>query len=91
MATIADWLKIDAQEVSGALLRIKDKLDDSEGELVLDFSTVRRIDAPAIAVLEQLADTATARQAKVILRGVTVDVYKVLKLARLTTRFTFLN
>jgi len=91
MATIADWLKIDAEQVSAALLRVKDRVNGSEGELVLDFSAVLRIDASAITVLEQLADATSTNHAQVALRGVNVDVYKVLKLAKLTTRFTFLN
>lgn len=91
MATVADWLKIDAEQVSASLVRIKERLNGSEGELVLDFSAVLGIDTPAVAALERLADAADANHAKVVLRGVNVDVYKVLKLARLTTRFTFLN
>jgi anti-anti-sigma regulatory factor len=66
-------------------------LDTAQGELVLDFSTVRRIDMATLAVLEQLAVRAAARPVKVVLLGVNVDVYKVLKLSKLSQRFSFQN
>ena len=34
---------------------------------------------------------ADAKTVKVVLRGVNVDVYKVLKLVKLTPRFSFVN
>ena len=61
----------------------------SEEELTLDFSRVARIDPGALRALEALALAAEEKSAKVALRSVNVAVYKVLTLARLTSRFSF--
>jgi anti-anti-sigma regulatory factor len=91
MATIADWLKIDGDHVAEALRDACKKLSDADGELVLDFTAMRRIDASAINAMEELATKAREKSVKVVLRGVNVDIYKVLKLSRLTARFAFLT
>jgi len=67
------------------------KLDGAQGELVLDFSSVRRLDARALKVMEQLAILAAGKSVKVVLRGVNAEVYKVLKLVKLAPRFSFLT
>jgi len=91
MATIADWLKIEVENVGQALRQVRGKLNDTDGELVLDFSSIERIDASAISALEELAVAAKEKSVKVVLRGVNVGIYKVLKLSRLTGHFVFLN
>lgn len=91
MATIADWLKIEVENVGQALRQVRGKLNDTDGELVLDFSSIERIDASVIAALEELAVAAKEKSVKVVLRGVNVGIYKVLKLSRLTGHFVFLN
>ena len=91
MTMIADWLKIDGDRVAQTLQEAQAKLDGTEGELVLDFSTVRRVDPAALRALEDFADAADAKSVKVALRGVNVDVYKVLKLAKLAPRFSIVN
>jgi anti-anti-sigma regulatory factor len=88
---IADWLKIDGERVAQRLQEAQAKLDSVEGELVLDFSTVRRVETSALRAQDQLAGAADEKSVKVALRGVNVDVYKVLKLAKLTSRFSFLT
>ncbi|MGA3076280.1 MAG: STAS domain-containing protein [Bryobacteraceae bacterium] len=65
------------------------KLDGAGREVALDLSSVRRIDPSAIGALEKLAGAADEKAVKVSLRGVHVDVYKVLKLVKLTPRFSF--
>jgi len=67
------------------------KLESSESEAVLDFSTVRRIDPSILRAIEEFACIAHDRAVKVAIRGVNVDVYKVLKLVKLTRRFSFLS
>ena len=89
--TIAVWLKIDGERVADALQEAREKLDSAEGEVVLDFSSVRRIDPSALRAMEELAGMADDKAVKVVLRGVNVDVYKVLKLVKLTPRFSFLT
>ena len=66
-------------------------LDSAEGDVVLDFSSVRRIDPSALRAMEELAGIADDKAVKVVLRGVNVDIYKVLKLVKLTSRFSFLT
>jgi anti-anti-sigma regulatory factor len=91
MAMTAVFHNIDETRVVGALRDVADKLDGTEGETVLEFSSVSRIDAEAVRALEELARMADAKKVKIVLRGVHVDVYKVLKLTKLTRRFSFAN
>ena len=91
MAMIAVWLKIDGDRVVQALRDACENLDNAEGELVLDFSSVYRIDPSALRATEKLADTADDKAVKVVLHGVTIDIYKVLKLVNLTRRFSFVT
>ena len=84
-------LNIDETRVRQALQEAGDKLDGTEGEAVLDFSSVRRIDPSTLLALEAFAGTAEKKAVKVVLRGVNIDVYKVLKLMKLTPRFSFVN
>jgi anti-anti-sigma regulatory factor len=89
MAMIAVWLKIDEERVVQALQEAGEKLDSVEGEVALDFSSVRRIDPSSIRALEEFAGMADDKGVKVVLRGVNVGVYKVLKLVKLRSRFSF--
>ncbi len=91
MGTIAFLLKVEAESVSDALRQALEKLDSCNGELVLDFSSVGRLAPAAIRELAQLVDTATGCGVKLALRGVNIDIYKVLKLARLAPRISFLS
>jgi anti-anti-sigma regulatory factor len=91
MAMIAVWLKIDEERVVQALQEAGEKLDRVEGEVVLDFSSVRRIDASAIRAMEEFVGIADDKGVKVALRGVNVGVYKVLKLVKLASRFSFVS
>jgi anti-anti-sigma regulatory factor len=67
-----------------------DCLQTTEGELTLDFATSRRIDASVLSALETLAARAGEKQVEVVLTGVSVDLYRVLKLLKLAHRFTIL-
>jgi anti-anti-sigma regulatory factor len=91
MAMISVLFKVDQERVVQALQEAGEKLDSAGGEAVLDFSSVRRIDPSALRAMEELAGIADHKAVKVMLRGVNVDIYKVLKLARLAPRFSFLN
>ena len=91
MAMNAVFLKIEETRVVPALREAGEKLDGAEGEVVLDFSSVRRIDSNALPAIEELARIADEKSAKVALRGVNIDVYKVLKLVKLSRRFSFVN
>ena len=68
-----------------------ERLDSAGGELVLDFSAVERVGPAALRAMEQLAARAQEKSVRLVLRGVNVNVYKVLKLVKLAPRFSFLN
>jgi len=89
MEMIAVWLKIDEENILQALQEAGEKLDSVDGEVALDFSSVRRIDPSAIRALEEFAGKADDKRVKVVLRGVNVGVYKVLKLVKLGSRFSY--
>jgi anti-anti-sigma regulatory factor len=91
MAMTAVFLNVDEALVVPALREAGQKLDGTEGEVTLDFSSVLRIDSSAIRALEELARIAEGKNVKVALRGVNVEVYKVLKLVKLTRRLSFVN
>ncbi len=86
---IAVSLNVDETRVVQALREAGDNLDGTEGEAVLDFSSIRRIDPGAVRAIEAFASIADKKAVKVVLRGVNIDVYKVLKLLKLTQRFSF--
>jgi anti-anti-sigma regulatory factor len=90
METNTLCLKIDANNVMADLLQAEECLEQRQ-ELALDFSGVSRIDSAGVEALQSFAHTAEDRKTKVALRGVNVNVYKTLKLARLTSRFSFEN
>jgi len=91
MATIAAWLRVDGERVVEDLQGAQEKLDTSDGELVLDFSSVRRVDPGAVKAMERLASMADDKTVRVVLRGVNVEIYKVLKLVKLARRFSFVT
>ena len=91
MAMIAAWIKVEDERVPQSLQAAGERLDSVDGEVVLDFSSVRRIDATDLRALEDLVKQAEEKGVKVGLRGVNVNVYKVFKLVNLASRFSFVN
>ncbi|MGA7906951.1 MAG: STAS domain-containing protein [Candidatus Sulfotelmatobacter sp.] len=91
MAMIAVWLKVDEESLVAAFKEAGEKLDGVEGELALDFSSVLRISPSALKAMAEVADLADHKGVKVVLRGVNLGVYKVLKLVKLTSRFSFVS
>ncbi|MFY9673397.1 MAG: STAS domain-containing protein [Terriglobales bacterium] len=76
------------------LLSLKEalpKIDGAKGEVVLDFSSVQRLDSRVLQVLKEYAAVAHEKEVKIILRGVNASVYKVLTLVKLTRPFSFVN
>lgn len=90
MTTNAECLEIDGDRMVETLQAARETLDSVKGDVVLDFSSVRRIDPSVIRAMEKFASIADEKAVKVVLRGVNVDIYKVLKLVKLTSRFSFL-
>ena len=91
MATVTVLLKLERQHLAPFLQEAGEKLNSAEGEMVLDFSGLTHIYPCAILALEELAQRAEERAVKVVLQGVNVHVYKVLKLVRLAPKFSFAN
>ena len=91
MTTTSEVQKVMGDDTAQSLEDIGANLSGSEGDVVLDFSGVRRIDPAGLRAFENLAAIADEKAVKILLQGVNVDVYKVLKLARLTARFSFVN
>ena len=90
MTTNPMCLKIDPERVAlGLQQEAMEMVKSAEGELVLDFCSVLRIDSNVAGALEQLAGLADNRSVKVVLRAVNADIYKVLKLLQLAQRFSF--
>jgi anti-anti-sigma regulatory factor len=85
----AAWLKIDEEYFVQGLQQAGNKLDTVDDEVVLDFSSVRRFDLNALEALNEFAVLAEAKNLRVILLGVSVGAYKVLKLVNLASRFSF--
>ncbi len=81
------WPRVDGT-ADPLLRRALERLDGGE-EVVLDFTGVGRIDPPALQAMEQLAAKASGKSARILLRGLNVQAYKVLKLARMATPFSF--
>lgn len=91
METIAVWLEMDEKNVSRTLQEAGEKLAGVKDEIILDFSSVLRIDPSVLQAIEEFTAIAAGKGAKVVLRGVNVGVYKVLKLVRLASRFSFVS
>ena len=91
MTTIAVSLRVNGDNVPQVLQEACEKLNGGESEILLDFSGVRRIDPSGLRALEDLAAAAEGKSVTLSLHGVAVDVYKVLKLARLASRLTILS
>jgi len=91
MGTIAVWLNMEERYVVTALQEAGEKLGSAEGEVVLDFASVQRLDSNALQAMEGFASLADEKAIPVVLRAVNVNVYKVLKLVKLASRFSFVG
>jgi anti-anti-sigma regulatory factor len=90
-ATISEWLVMNEEHLLHELQQAAQMLGDFQKDVVLDFSSVRRIDAAATRELEKVAGIADVHSVKVSLRGINIDIYRVLKLVNLASRFSFLT
>lgn len=88
---IAVWLNVDGNGIAEGLGEAAARIDSTEGEVIVDFAAVRRIDLDALRAMEGLVRAADEKRVKVVLSGVNVEVYKVLKLTKLARHFSFLN
>lgn len=91
MTTTAAWFKIETENIARILQEARDQMERANGEVVLDFSGVRQISSGALKVLEVLAVDAEQKGVKVVVHHASVEIYKVLKLVKLASRFSFVN
>jgi anti-anti-sigma regulatory factor len=91
MTSVATYFTIDGEHIAESVNQAREKLTAQDQEAVVDFSGVLRMDTSGLHATESLCDAADAKSVRLTLRGVNVGVYKVLKLARLTARFTIAN
>jgi anti-anti-sigma regulatory factor len=82
---------IDGKHAVLALQEAGERLNSVDHEAILDFSSVHRVDSITLQAMEEFARVADEKAVKVVLCGVNVAVYKVLKLVKLTRRFSFAN
>jgi len=80
---------IDEQRLVLALEQAAKQRDSGASEITVDFSSVRRLDSSLVRRMEELA--CSENGVKIVLRGVNVDVYKTLKLLKLTNHFLFVS
>ncbi len=90
MASIVS-LKIDEQCMVATLQELGAKLENTVSDVIVDFSNVRRVNPAALEALTEFADAADDKEVTVLLSGVSVDVYRVLKLASLAQRFSLVS
>jgi anti-anti-sigma regulatory factor len=92
MTTDTEWIEVSPESLLHVLQQeAVDKVKSAQGEVVLDFSAVPRVDSDAVVALEHLAALGAERSVTVVLRAVNGDIYKVLKLMKLTGRFSFVS
>lgn len=91
MTTACESIVVNGHHVAETLKEVRGGLAANGGEVLLDFFFVQTLDPAGIEGLEQLSATAQLLKAKVILRGVNVELYKVLKLSELTDKFLFID
>ncbi len=89
METNAVWVKVDGKGVVQAFEEACEKLANDDAEVVMDFSSVNRIDSGGLRALEAVADAGDGKGTKVVLRGVNIEIYKALKLMKQAPRFAF--
>lgn len=91
MTTACESIVVNGEHVAETLKEVRDSLPANGGEVLLDFFFVQTLDPAGIERLEELSATSQLLKVKVILRGVNVELYKVLKLSDLTDKFLFIN
>jgi anti-anti-sigma regulatory factor len=91
METNTAFLSIDEGNLTSAFENAGKTLDGEREQFGVDLSCVRRIDSAGLNAIQDFAHRADEKKVKVVLRGVNANVYKMLKLARLTRHFLFAN
>lgn len=91
MSTIAEMFKVDGDRVAECIHEAQMQLDTARDRTILDFSAVLRLAPQDLRAMEELVERAENQSVKLVLCGVNVDIYKVLKLVKLAARFSFVT
>ncbi len=92
MTVEAVLIKVEENDhLAEVLDRAARQLDNAGDELLLDFSSVLRIDSRGLQALEELVALADEKSAKISVRGVNISIYKVLKLMKVANRLLFVS
>ena len=89
ISKIAEIHKVDGRDIAESVRAIHTKFDAGRVEIVLDFTSVLRIDPAGLREMEDLATISEETREKICLLHVNVEIYKVLKLSGLSGRFNF--
>jgi anti-anti-sigma regulatory factor len=88
MATVAILVSLEDGALAAELEKAIATLENGEREVVLDFSSVHRLSAGEVHAIDGFTRTAEDKGVKVRVRGLGVDLYRALKLARLSSRLS---
>ena len=88
MANIAILVSLEDGALAAELEQAIAMLENGEREVVLDFSSVHRLSAGEVRAIDEFTRTAEDKGVKVRVRGLGVDLYRALKLARLSSRLS---
>ena len=91
MTTNSVRIQVDPKHTQAFRDEAIERLTRADGEVVLDFSSVKQIDTDGVRALEELVGLAEEKSVKLVLRAVNINVYRVLKLLKLAQRFTVLT
>ncbi len=81
---------IDPERVAHTLRQeAAEQVTGERREVILDFSAVKQVDVDTIYAMEELAALARERSVSLVLQGVSLEIYKVLKLMKLPDQFVF--
>ena len=82
-------LKLVEGTAAGALQDALAGFDGAQGEAIVDFSAIPRVDAGAVEALDAFIREAEGKAIKVTLSGVNAEIYRVLKLVKLAPKVSF--
>ncbi len=91
IATISEAPTLERDDIARTIRQCREQLESADGPLVLDLSALRRIDPQLLGAIEELAVAPKRKDVKIALRGVNAGVYKVLKLMKLASRFSYVE
>jgi len=92
MSTSTTLFRISASDVARSLGEARGVAAGTEStELLLDFSSVRRLEPADVTALAELSAAAAERELRLTARAVSVSVYKVIKLAGLSEAVSFMS